>query len=83
MSDSELQTGTQRTYLDSVNGIAEAISYPDAGEEVTLRGDGGTAVVERVDRRRNFPVILNKNHPFRTVRKRTIVEYSQRVEEES
>ncbi|WP_222913462.1 hypothetical protein [Natrinema sp. SYSU A 869] len=67
----------EKSHLEPVNGIAEAISFPEAGEEVTLRTDE-TATVERVDRRRHHSVIL-KVHPFRTVQKRTIVEYSRRV----
>lgn len=68
----------EKSYLEPVNGIAEAISFPEAGEEVTLR-TGETATVERVDRRRTNPIILKKNHPFRAVKKRTIVEYSRRA----
>jgi len=71
---------TERRYLETVNGIAEAISYPNAGEEVTLR-TGESATVERVDRRRHHPVIL-KQHPFGMVQKRTIREYSRRVRTE-
>lgn len=76
---SQPPTATERTYLEPVNGIAEAISFPDAGEEVTLR-TGETATVARVDRRRHHPVIL-ENHPFRNVKKRTIREYSKKVEQ--
>jgi len=70
-----------KTYLEPVNGIAEAIDYPEPGETVTLRGGYGEAVVERVDRRRNRPVILEAPQPFRAVKKRTVVEYSRRVGE--
>ena len=80
-SSDNLSQRTEQRFLEPVNGIAEAISWPEAGEEVTLRGRGETVEVERVDRRRNFPVILKANHPFRAVQKRTLVEYSQRTEE--
>lgn len=71
---------SEERYLPPDNGIAEAISYPDAGEEVTLRGSGETVEVARVDRRRTHPVVL-KDHLFGTVQKRSLVEYSQRVEQ--
>jgi|GEM_PF-792406 hypothetical protein len=66
-------------YQSPENGIAEAVCYPKSGETVTLRGGYGEATVARVDRRRHFPVILD-DAPFPAVPKRTIVEYSQRVE---
>lgn len=72
---------SEKRYLEPVNGIAEAINYPEAGEEVTLRGSGETVTVARVDRRRHHPIILD-NHPFGLVRKRALVEYSERVEPE-
>jgi hypothetical protein len=66
-------------YHDAENGIAEAVGYPECGETVTLRDGYGEATVARVDRRRHFPVILD-DAPFPAVPKRTIVEYSERVD---
>ena len=68
-------------YHDPENGIAESVGYPEVGETVTLRGGHGEATVERVDRRRHDPVIL-RDAPFPAVQKRTIVEYSERVDDE-
>lgn len=67
-------------YQDPENGIAKSVGYPDAGETVTLRDGSGEATVERVDRRRHFPVILTES-VYPAVPKRMIVEYSRRVDD--
>lgn len=82
MSDAE---SDGEIYHNAVNGIAESVHYPEAGETVTLRSnaesDRETVTVERVDRRRTLPIIL-KEHVYGSVARRTIVEYSKRVENE-
>jgi len=66
-------------YQSPENGIAEAVCYPKSGETVTLRG----GLRRGYCRPRRPPPALpshTRRRPFPAVPKRTIVEYSQRVE---
>jgi len=69
-----------RIYTEPVNGIAEAVDFPEAGEEITIRKGIGKVTVERVDRRHNQPIML-EDSIFPAVTKRMTVEYSKRVEQ--